>query len=137
MDQNTKDGYNGEGELEELSESEPLPAWGAVSAKGAPAASSGGESAGLRSGSGRASAAGSKPNASVDASMDVLPDLDSMAGAFLSHSAEEESDANEYPVSAPAPKPLRSNKAPAWSEDFNAKEMAAGLRTVLNKEKEG
>jgi len=70
-------------------------------------------------------------------SEDALPDLDSMAGAFLSPVKGEESVEPEY--SAPLPKPSLSskNKAPAWSGDFNAKELASGLRTILSKEKEG
>jgi hypothetical protein len=67
---------------------------------------------------------------------DTLPDLDSMAGAFLS-SAGEESDTVEYSVSAPAKKSSSGKKGSEWSGDFNAKDLAAGLRTVLNKDKEG
>ena len=70
---------------------------------------------------------------------DALPDLDSMAGAFLSPDKGEELDVPEYSVSASSPRPSFSskNKAPAWSGDFNAKELASGLRTILSKEKEG
>jgi hypothetical protein len=58
-----------------------------------------------------------------------------MAGAFMSNSSNEEFGANEY--SAPSPRKPSSNKAPQWTEDFNAKEIAMGLRTVLSKDKEG
>ena len=70
-------------------------------------------------------------------STDVLPDLDSMAGAFLPASVEEESDATEYSVSTPSQKPSSRAKGPGWAGDFKAKDMAAGLRTILSKEKEG
>jgi len=69
-------------------------------------------------------------------SEESLPDLDSMAGAFKSSSQDEDPDTVEYSVSTPAKK-QSSNKAQAWTGDFNPKDMAAGLRTVLNKEKEG
>lgn len=67
---------------------------------------------------------------------DILPDLDSMAGAFVSNSSREEPDTTEYSVSPP-PKKRSSNKGQEWAGDFNAKDIAAGLRTVLNKDKEG
>ena len=71
-------------------------------------------------------------------SVDVLPDLDTMAGAFRSDEEDGESDTMEYSVSTPAPKSSKAGKdALPWTEDFNAKDMAMGLRTVLNKEKEG
>ena len=71
------------------------------------------------------------------ASVDVLPDLESMAGAFSPASGHGDSETTEYSVSAPAKKPSLMDKAPEWSGDFNAKELAAGLRTIINKEKEG
>ena len=67
---------------------------------------------------------------------EVLPDLDSMAGAFMQTSTNVEPEVNDYQPSGPLKKPS-SDKAPAWTEDFNAKEIAQGLRTVLNKDKEG
>jgi hypothetical protein len=67
---------------------------------------------------------------------ETLPDLDSMAGAFMSDSSGEEQGASEY--SAPSSgRRQSSNKAPKWAEDFNPKEMAMGLRTALSKDKEG
>ena len=69
-------------------------------------------------------------------SEESLPDLDSMAGAFISSSSDENPETVEYSASTPARK-QSSNKAQAWTGDFNAKEIAAGLRTVLNKDKEG
>ena len=71
--------------------------------------------------------------------VDMLPDLDSMAGAFLPSAANEGADTSDYSVSAPSPKqrPSSGSKAAGWAGDFNAKDMAAGLRTILNKDKEG
>ena len=77
------------------------------------------------------------PAAGASPAVDLLPDLDSMAGAFLPASGDSEPDAVDYSVSTPSPKPSSSSKAPAWAGDFNAKELASGLRTILNKEKEG
>jgi hypothetical protein len=60
-----------------------------------------------------------------------------MAGAFTSATPGENPDAAEYSGSAPPKKSSSGKKDQAWAGDFNAKEMAAGLRTVLNKDKEG
>jgi hypothetical protein len=68
-------------------------------------------------------------------SMDILPDLDSMAGAFLSGSGEEAEDTTEYSTSAaPAKRPSTSAKGQKMEGDFNPKELAAGIRTILKKE---
>ena len=119
MDQNGQDGYTkGEGFEDfpgtEPSELRPGPGWAQAAGTGP-----GGEAAGIPGG-------GANP-------MEVLPDLDSMAGAFIPAAGDEEPDTTEYSVSAPK-KPSR-DKTPAWTEDFNAKEIAMGLRTVLNKDK--
>jgi hypothetical protein len=68
---------------------------------------------------------------------DMLMDLDSVAGAFSSISSDEETDSVERSVSAPNRKPLSTEKSPSWAGDFNAKDMAKGLQTVLKKDKEG
>ena len=68
---------------------------------------------------------------------ETLPDLDSMAGVFMSSSSNEEPEEEERPTHSHHPRKPSSSSAPAWTEDFNAKEMAQGLRTVLSKEKEG
>ena len=107
MDQNGPDGYTDNGEL------------------GAPSAAY----------PGKGQADGDDVN--IPASVDVLPDLESMAGAFSPATGYGDSETTEYSVSAPAKKPSLKDKAPEWSGDFNAKELAAGLRTILNKEKEG
>lgn len=69
----------------------------------------------------------------------ALPDLDAMAGAFLT-GAEEEGPA-EQPAAAFAPsRPVRSPggaKTQQLDGDFDAKELAAGIRTVLERTKKG
>lgn len=71
-------------------------------------------------------------------SEEMLPDLDSMAGAFVSSFSSEEPDATEYSVSTPIARKTSSQaKGSEWAGDFNAKDIAAGLRTVLKKDKEG
>ena len=67
---------------------------------------------------------------------ETLPDLDSMAGVFKTSSSDEDSEGSDRASHGHARKPS-SSSAPAWTEDFNAKDMAQGLRTVLSKEKEG
>ena len=67
---------------------------------------------------------------------DSLLDLDSISGTFAPVSASGDTGTTEYVVSAPYRKPS-SSKAPEWAGDFNAKDIASGLRTVLNKDKEG
>ena len=111
MDQNAQAGYNNIGALEAVEpEAAASPAKPAVQSNG------------------KAGASGSD---------DLLPDFDSMAGAFMYSSSEEEPDTDDYSVSAPSPKSSSSKNAPAWTEDFNAKDMAEGLRTILKKDKEG
>ena len=142
MDQNSQNGYNKGGIMEELSAIEQFPSWEPLplddtAASGETVArSNGASSAGepQETAAPKTALAGAVENSG---SMDFLPDLESMAGAFMPVSAEEEQDTTDYSISAPPPKLSRSKKAAAWPEDFNAKDMASGLRTVLNKEKEG
>ena len=141
MDQNTKDEYNGEGKLEELSDSDEFVPWDPLAGSGGPMAV--GEDIRPVNRQDEAPPSGGKstvpdaPFLGSPGSEDFFPDLDSMAGAFIPSSSGGGSDAGEYPGSVSSSKRSRRNDAPAWSEDFNAKDMAAGLRTVLNKEKEG
>jgi len=139
LDQNTQTGYTEgkKGNIEEFSEPGPsLPSDGGKPVESGTA--------------GRDSPAASIPEkpkvplgtvaeeaADSSESVDFLPDLDSMAGAFLSHLSGEDQDTTEYSVSTPLPKPSMGNRTPEWAGDFNAKELAKGLRTVLKKEKEG
>ena len=75
--------------------------------------------------------------AGIPGSVDILPDLESMAGAFMPATMGRETDTTDYSVSAPPRKPMPGRKTKEWAGDFNAKDMASGLRTILNKEKEG
>lgn len=123
MDQKAQDGYTGIKSRDER----PDPEYGSEFYKGSAPAETQGGSAG----------SGANP-ARTSASADLLPDLDSMAGAFLPSSAEMDSDSGDYSIPAASKKPSAGGgKTPAWSGDFNAKDMAAGLRTILRKEKEG
>jgi hypothetical protein len=74
-----------------------------------------------------------EPDGELSGVNDMLPDLDSMAGAFAGTASEEEPDNTPYPVSTKK----QSKKTPGWTEDFNAKEIAKGIQTVLTKDKEG
>ena len=67
---------------------------------------------------------------------DVLPDLESLAGAFSSGSGgnEPEEEAQEFDSSdGPARTPV-GNKSQQLEGDFTPKELAAGVRTVLTKQ---
>jgi hypothetical protein len=66
--------------------------------------------------------------------VDALPDLDSLAGAFLPQSGEEGEEAVEYSTPSPAKKPSTSSKGQKMEGDFNPKDLAAGIRTILTKE---
>jgi len=118
MDQNPQDDYTDDGDPEKIPELSPVDSRHGVSSAGKHAR---------------------EPDIEGISGEEALPDLDSMAGAFLSPVEGEESDSTEYTVSASPPKSLygSKSKAPAWSGDFNAKDLAAGLRTILSKEKEG
>jgi hypothetical protein len=74
-------------------------------------------------------------NGDLLGSVEMLPDLESMAGAFTRSSQDEDSDTAEY--SATQKNSPRSKKTPEWTGDFKAKDIAKGIQTVLSKEKEG
>jgi hypothetical protein len=88
--------------------------------------------------------------ASVSAGEDLggLPDLDAMAGAFLSggedSTGEFASGGEQAPLGERAafetPKPARPSggkKPEGFEGDFNPKELAEGIRTILTKERQG
>jgi hypothetical protein len=69
----------------------------------------------------------------------ALPDLDAMAGAFLT-GADEEGSAGQAAASFEPSMPARSPggaKTQQLDGDFDPKELAAGIRTVLEKAKKG
>ena len=67
-------------------------------------------------------------------SFDALPDLESLVGAFLPSSAKEEEVIQEYSSSEPVRRSVTGNKPSKMETDFNPKELAAGIRTVLKKD---
>jgi len=121
MDQNPQEDYTGDGVLGKFSKSAP---------DGTPE---------------HVTSPAGKPAGGTDfegiSGEDTLPDLDSMSGAFMSSVSGGESDTADpsSPVSRPSSGSRSSSrkKAPEWSGDFNAKDLASGLRTILSKEKEG
>ena len=127
MDQNAQDSYTGDDGIRSFSAPEP---WSPATQ---PVFSGGTDPAPSR----EAFEPRDIPAAGASSSVDSLPDLDSMAGAFMPASGDSETDTTDFSVSTPSPRSSSSNKAPAWAGDFNAKELASGLRTILNKEKEG
>ena len=69
-----------------------------------------------------------------DGGLGGLPDLDALAGAFLSNDSDP-----SPPPPADSGGPVRAplgNKAQPLKGDFNPKELAEGLRTILIKEKQ-
>jgi hypothetical protein len=70
----------------------------------------------------------------VSGSIDILPDLDSLAGAFLPGSGDEEGDTVDYSIPSPAKKPSANSKGQKIEGDFNPKDLAMGIRTILGKE---
>ncbi|MDR2923546.1 MAG: hypothetical protein LBU85_09440 [Treponema sp.] len=63
-----------------------------------------------------------------------LPELDAMAGSFLSGGTEEPVPDVVGPKTGPERDP-RGNKSQPLKGDFDPKELAQGIRTVLSKEK--
>ena len=71
--------------------------------------------------------------------LETLPDLDAMAGAFLTD-ADKESPAEQPAASFEPSMPAKISggaKAQQLDGDFDPKELAAGIRTVLEKAKKG
>jgi hypothetical protein len=61
--------------------------------------------------------------------VDVLPDLEAMSEVFLPPAGEEELSSPQRSVAGNRPENLEG--------DFNAKEMAAAIRTILKREEKG
>ncbi|MDR1047872.1 MAG: hypothetical protein LBL64_08850 [Treponema sp.] len=74
--------------------------------------------------------------APVVETVDVLPDLDSMAGSFLSSDGKEmpENAVDSAPASVLTPKRSSGGKSVNLGGDFNPKELAQAIRTKLNKD---
>ena len=67
--------------------------------------------------------------------IDILPDLESLAGAFLPSGRKEE-EVQEYQSVETPRKSVSGNKPQKMDSDFHPKELAAGIRTII-KEQEG
>jgi hypothetical protein len=144
IDANSQSGYNekgalaSSGDLEAMPEAadfmpwEPLPLSGGFGGQVAnedrrePAAASAAPS--MPSFESKAGAQASQ------SSFSGFADLDSMAGAFSFSASERGSETGGY--SSPS-KRSKAQKEASWAEDFNAKQMAEGIRTALKKDKEG
>ena len=136
IDQNEKEQYTDKGDSGDSTGPDFSKMFGTESVFTAPAGSqekTTGANAGASTKAGAKSSAKTGGGSSSD---EDLPDLDSMAGAFMTESSDQGSEAIEYsgPVS---PKKSSSDKTPKWTEDFSGKEIAMGIRSVLKKDKEG
>jgi hypothetical protein len=65
--------------------------------------------------------------------VDMLPDLDSLAGAFLTP-GEGGEEGTDYSSAGGAKKPSPGGKGQSMAGDFNPKELAAAIRTKLKRE---
>jgi hypothetical protein len=130
VDQNEKEQYTDNGDLGDSIGPDFSSMFGTETSAGSQE-----RTAGASAGSSSKASTGTKSGGGSN-SDDDLPDLDSMAEAYSSESSDQGSEASEYsgPVT---PKKPSSRKAPEWTGDFNAKEIAMGLRSVLKKDKEG
>jgi hypothetical protein len=84
--------------------------------------------------SGSSGAVGFEPLSETGNPVDALPDLDSLAGAFLPQSGEDGGETVDYSTPSPAKKPSASSKGQKMEGDFNPKDLAEGIRTILKKE---
>jgi len=130
IDQDAKESYNDEGAMSDSAGPDFSNMFGMeASASGQEKVAGTGASVSANAGAGTKTGgrSGSDEN---------LPDLDSMAEAFMTESSDQGSEASEYsgPVS---PKKSSSDKTPKWTGDFSGKEIAMGIRSVLKKDKEG
>ena len=69
-----------------------------------------------------------------EGAFDGLPDLESLAGAFMPGSAGREDERVEYQTSDTPARTVIGNKAQKMDVDFDPKDLAMGLRTILNKQ---
>jgi hypothetical protein len=129
IDQNEKEQYTDNGGLGDSIGPDFSNMFGTTASAGSPAGTGASAKASPAAKSGAKRGGGS--NSDED-----LPDLDSMEKAFMTESSDQGSEASEYsgPVSL---KKSSSDKTPKWTEDFDAKEIAMGIRSVLKKDKEG
>ena len=69
-----------------------------------------------------------------DSGFDVLPDLESLAGAFLPSSGNREEETREYQAADAPKRSVTGNKPQKLDGDFNPKDLASGIRTILKKQ---
>jgi hypothetical protein len=69
----------------------------------------------------------------VSGGVDSLPDLDALAGAFLSPGTAGGEEADSKP-SSPGAGEYRSKKGKEVGEDFNPKELASAIQTILKRD---
>jgi hypothetical protein len=70
-------------------------------------------------------------------SVDALPDLDSMSTAFLPSSDDEDDEEEDEPAVRSAPSRNTATRSQFSSEDFNTKDMAQAIQTILKREDKG
>jgi hypothetical protein len=66
--------------------------------------------------------------------IETLPDLDAMAGAFMSSDEEEGEETAGAPAFGVEPKPRRAGKAKSREDDYNPKEVASAIQTLLKRD---
>jgi hypothetical protein len=82
------------------------------------------------------------PGKNVSGSIDVLPDLESMSGAFTPSSGSDEEEGgvvemeDEFSSSPAMPEPSRTKKS-ADPGNFNVQEMASAIQTILRRDEKG
>ena len=139
IDQDAKESYNNKGGLTDSAE----PDFSNMFGMDAPASSQEkaagtGTTASVSANAGASTKAKANAGAKTEGfsnSDEALPDLDSMAEAFMAEPSDQGSEAIEYSV--PVSPKKSSDKTPKWTEDFSGKEIAMGIRSVLKKDKEG
>ncbi|MCL2478637.1 MAG: hypothetical protein FWF22_03990 [Treponema sp.] len=65
---------------------------------------------------------------------DILPDLESLAGAFMPSAGDKETETYDYQENDPPKRPVMGNKSQKMDVDFSPKDLAAGIRTILEKQ---
>jgi hypothetical protein len=76
---------------------------------------------------------GEDSGSSAEGGIATLPDLDAMAGAFMS-SDEEEGEETAVAVFGPESKARRPGKAKGREDDYNPKEVASAIQTLLKRD---
>jgi hypothetical protein len=85
---------------------------------------------------GGSSPVGASGLGNLSGDIESLPDLDAMAGTFLSPDAAagEETGPSPYNLGASVEKAPRAKKGNDMGEDFNPKELASAIQTILKRD---